>query len=275
MTLLLGFNTNGLQNHRLDDALCLLADHGYDAVALTPDVQHLDPFRSTPQEVDRIAGLLNKLSLRVAIETGARFVLDPAEKHEPTLMTRGSEARLRRLDYFGRCAKIGRDLGAEVLSFFAGTDPDPGPDSRAWLRDGVERACEVVAAAGLTPALEPEPGMAVETVKDYAGLCAELGQPPRLCLDVGHLYVTGEGEPADILAAHGDRVAQVHLEDIRRGVHEHLVPGEGDVDFAAVRRALEACGYAGPVCFELSRSSHMAPRALELCRTAWDRAATA
>ena len=48
----LGFNTNGLQNHRLDDGLRLLADHGYQHVALTPDVCHLDPYRATPAEID-------------------------------------------------------------------------------------------------------------------------------------------------------------------------------------------------------------------------------
>jgi hypothetical protein len=41
----LAFNTNGLAHHRLDDAIDLLADLGYDGVALTPDVQHLDPLR--------------------------------------------------------------------------------------------------------------------------------------------------------------------------------------------------------------------------------------
>ena len=38
------YNTNGLTNHRLDDAVALIADCGYDGVALTLDVGHLDPF---------------------------------------------------------------------------------------------------------------------------------------------------------------------------------------------------------------------------------------
>jgi sugar phosphate isomerase/epimerase len=50
----LAFNTNGLAHHRLDDAIDLLADLGYDGVALTPDVQHLDPLRCTPRDVEAV-----------------------------------------------------------------------------------------------------------------------------------------------------------------------------------------------------------------------------
>lgn len=269
--MLLGYNTNGLQSHRLPDALRLLADHGYQAVALTLDVQHLDPFEVTSSQVAEIAALLETLNLSVVIETGARFLLDPGHKHEPTLMTRGEEARRRRLDFYARAAKVGAELGAGVVSFWSGVDRGPGEDSAETLRSGVASACEVIRAEGLTPALEPEPGMAVATVAEYLALCAELGgAAPRLCLDVGHLYVTGEGEPAEVIPRVADRIRQVHLEDIRRGVHEHLLPGTGDVDFREVRTSLEKSGYDGPVCFELSRSSHQAPVAVRTCRATWE-----
>ncbi|TXS51995.1 hypothetical protein EAO75_09275 [Streptomyces sp. uw30] len=38
-----GYGTNGLADLRLDDALALLADLGYDGVGLTLDHMHLDP----------------------------------------------------------------------------------------------------------------------------------------------------------------------------------------------------------------------------------------
>jgi sugar phosphate isomerase/epimerase len=266
----LGYNTNGLQNHRLEDALELLAGHGYRAVALTLDVQHLDPYRCTAADVARIAQRLRALDLLPVIETGARFLLDPRIKHEPTLMTRDRDRRARRLDFYARACAIGRDLGARVLSFWTGIDRRGGADAVAWLHDGVAETCALARAAGLEPALEPEPGMAVATLADYAAVCAGLGsQAPRLCLDVGHLYVTGESEPGAAIAAWAGSLAQVHLEDMRRGVHEHLVPGEGEVDFPAVRRALVQAGYAGAVCFELSRSSHRGPETVEICRDCW------
>lgn len=270
--MLLGYHTSGLQNHRLGEALRLLADHGYQAVAITPDVCHLDPFRCTAREVAEVAGLLDRLGLHPVMETGARFVLDPATKHEPTLMTRASGGRERRLEFYSRVAAIGRDLGADVLSFWTGIDRSPGPDSRTWMDDGVRRACDLVRAAGLRPTLEPEPGMAIATVSSYRDLISRLGTgSPHLTLDVGHLWAEWEGEPIEVLEGIGDELLQVHLEDMRRGVHEHLAPGEGEVDFSAVHQALDRIGYSGPVCFELSRSSHRAPETVSLCRNLWAR----
>ncbi|MFO1054094.1 MAG: sugar phosphate isomerase/epimerase family protein [Planctomycetota bacterium] len=266
--MLLGYVTNGLRDHRLDDALRLLAGHGYRAVGLTLDVGHLDPYRATPREVDAIAALCRELDLRVVIETGARFLLDPQHKHEPTLMSRSAADRARRIDFYARAAAIGRDLGAEVLSFWAGVDRAPDVDSRARLTEGVVRTCAAIRSAGLRPSFEPEPGMAIETIAQFDALCRELGgQAPALTLDVGHLFVTGEGDPVALCRANAHRCAQVHLEDMRRGVHEHLPPGEGEVDFRAVLSALAAGGHVGPVCFELSRSSHRAPELVERCAT--------
>lgn len=268
--MLLGYNTNGLQNHRLDEALRLLADEGYEAVALTPDVCHLDPFCATPREVDAIAALLAKLSLRPVVETGARFLLDPRHKHEPTLMTRDQAAVDRRIDFSARAARLGRDLGAQVVSFWAGIDRSPGVDSEQRLLDGIRRTCTAIRAEGLIPSLEPEPGMAVATVAQWRKVASALGlEAPALTLDVGHLLVEDEGDPASICREVAPLLAQVHMEDMRRFVHEHLLPGEGDLDIGAALRGLSAGGYAGPVCFELSRHSHMAPHAVAACKAAW------
>ena len=48
----------------------------------------------------------------------------------------------------------------------------------------------------------------------------------------------------------------VHIEDMKRGVHDHLMFGEGEVDFADVFAGLRAANYAGGVYVELSRHSY-------------------
>ncbi len=267
----LGYQTNSLQNHRLRDALPLLAAHGYRAVAITPDTCHLDPATATDRDLDEVAAQLRQLALQPVIETGARFLLDPGHKHEPTLMTRDPALRARRLEYTRRAAAMGARLGARVVSFWAGIDRQPGPDSRAWLLEGVRQTVAIVRAAGLVPALEPEPGMAVETVADWRAVRAALGgDAPELTLDIGHLYAVWEGEPATVIAGVAPFLRQVHLEDMRRGSHEHLLPGTGDVDFHGVLTALQKAHYDGPVCFELSRSSHQAPAAIAACARLWN-----
>jgi len=269
---LLGYNTNGLVHHRLDEALRLLADMGFSAVALTPDVGHLDPFRSSPAEVDRIARLLTDLGLFCVVESGARFILDPTRKHYPTLVDADPEARAVRRNYLERCLDLARDLGAGALSFWSGA-ADSGPEAaRTRLTDEIARLLDHSATVGVPIAFEPEPGMLVETVAEAVAVLEALDRPDNfgLTVDIGHLYVTGEGTPLEILPPVANHILQVHLEDMKRGVHEHLPPGEGDVDFSDVWAGLAAADYQGPVCFELSRSSHAAVEMLARVKQLFD-----
>ena len=75
-------------------------------------------------------------------------------------------------------------------------------------------------------------------------------------MDVGHLHCLGEVPIADRLRRWRDRLWNVHIEDMRRGVHDHLMFGEGEMDFREVLGALNEIGYAGGVHVELSRHSH-------------------
>ncbi|MBL0804848.1 sugar phosphate isomerase/epimerase, partial [Streptomyces albidoflavus] len=93
----LGYGTNGLTDLRLDDALVLLADLGYDGVGLTLDHMHHDPLApGLAARTARIAGRLAELGLAVTVETGARYVLDPREKHGPGLLDPDPDRRARR-----------------------------------------------------------------------------------------------------------------------------------------------------------------------------------
>ncbi len=261
--MLLGYNTNGFTSHALDDALRVIGGLGYRSVAITVDHAALNPFsRGAPLELARVRGLLDELDLVPVIETGARFLLDPWRKHRPTLLEDAAEERARRVQFLERAIEIATALQAPCVSLWSGARPEASSASPAELDerlvDGLRGLCRRAAESGVVLAFEPEPGMHVESMADFDRIVAALGHPAlRLTLDVGHAHLTEDSAP-DTVRRYRDRLANVHLEGMRRPVHDHLAPWEGDLDLAAVMAALREVGYAGPATFELSRHSHAA-----------------
>ncbi len=270
MSLRFAFNTNGAAHHRLDDALTLIAEAGYDGVALTLDIHHLDPF--DPDfllNTRHLAARLRALSLGCVVETGARFLLNPRAKHEPTLISADPDGRALRLDFLTRALTVVAETGGEAMSFWAGV-PKPGvarADALGWLAEGVSEVVARAEAMGVVAALEPEPGMLVETLDDWRAL----GLPGlKLALDTGHCLVTQERDPAAAVREFAAELGTVTVEDMKRGSHIHLPFGEGDMDVPGVLAALEAIGFTKLICVELSRESHradtMIPAALAALR---------
>jgi inosose dehydratase len=132
-------------------------------------------------------------------------------------------------------------------------------DSWAALCAGLSEVDKVCESFGLTHVLHPHVGTLVETAADVERVLDE--SHVRWCLDTGHLAIGG-ADPVAFAKEHSDRVAHVHLKDVRltaaapvrsgeislkeatqRGLFCPL--GQGDVPIAAVVSALEDAGYDG------------------------------
>ena len=121
----LAYNTNGLSHHSLLDAIKLLAGIGYTAVSITLDHNTLNPFGDRlDRQLCDVSDALKDAGMRCAIETGARFLLDPEHKHEPTLVSPRREARLRRVDFLIRAIEIAAQLNATCVSLWSGVVRD-------------------------------------------------------------------------------------------------------------------------------------------------------
>ncbi|MFG3151971.1 sugar phosphate isomerase/epimerase family protein [Streptomyces sp. NPDC048219] len=263
-----GYGTNGLTDLRLDDALALLADLGYDGVGLTLDHMHLDPLApDLAARTRRIAHRLDALGLGVTVETGARYVLDPRRKHGPTLLDPDPEDRARRTDLLVRAVRVAADLGAHAVHCFSGV-VQPGTDEdTAWKRlaESLAPVLDAAADAGVPLAVEPEPGHLLACLADFHVLRRALGDPENLglTLDIGHCQCLEPLPPADCVREAAPWLRHVQIEDMRRGVHEHLPFGDGEIDFPPVLEALAATGYQGLTVVELPRHSHAGPHFAE------------
>lgn len=258
--MLLGYNTNGFAHHRLDDALSILAEIGYRSVALTLDWHALSPFEPDWQKrADLTRRGLELLRMRSVVETGARFLLDSRRKHQPTLISALPEQRQRRLEFLMRAVDIAEILGAAAVSFWSGTQVDLPGDDELWHRlvDGCQRLADYAAPKKVRLAFEPEPGMLIAAMPQFDELRRRVGRDNfGLTLDVGHLHCQGETPIAKHIHAQRSILWNIHIEDMRQGVHDHLMFGEGEIEFPPVLRALHEIGYTGGVHVELSRHSH-------------------
>jgi sugar phosphate isomerase/epimerase len=263
--MLLGYNTNGLAHHDLLDAVDLLARIGYRSVAVTIDHGALSPREPAwPQQLAALGRRLGELGMRSVIETGARFLLDPATKHEPTLVTADAAGRARRLEFYRHAVRCAAELRSDCVSIWSGVAGDGAPREAVMSRlvEGLEEILEYGDRQQVTIGLEPEPGMFIDRLDRFEELLGRLHRPAlMLTLDVGHLHCQGETPVAERIDRWAGRLANVHIEDMRAGVHQHLMFGEGQIDFPPVVAALARAGYRGGLHVELSRHSHDAPRA--------------
>lgn len=261
----LGYNTNGLAHHSLPAAIELLAELGYRSVAVTLDYGCLNPYGDNFQrQLEETAALLAKYRLHSVIETGARYLLNPREKHEPTLVALAEEGRLRRIDFLQRAVDAAAALGSDCVSLWSGVVRHAAGRDQAMshLASGLQRVLDYADQRDVVIAFEPEPGMLIDTMAAYEELLDRVNSPRlRLTLDVGHLHCLGETPIEAVIQRWGKHLANIHIEDMRAGVHEHLMFGEGEMDFPPIIAALAEVGYDGGVHVELSRHSHEGPTA--------------
>jgi inosose dehydratase len=114
----------------------------------------------------------------------------------------------------------------------------------------------------------------VESSEDIERLLQSTGPSVGLTIDTGHAALAGV-DVVGLILAHPQRVAHVHCKDIRgkvfrrleadsgsflRGVVQGMftVPGDGDLEFGMVMRALADIGYGGWIVVEAEQDPAVA-----------------
>ena len=256
----LGYNTNGLAHHSLPAAIRLLASLGYESVAITIDHYALNPYAAGYEsQLADTKQILAEFKMRSVIETGARFLLDPRHKHHPTLVSSKSAGRPLRIEFLRHAVDMAAALGSDCVSLWSGslTAGDSRGDGFRRLIEGLRLVLEYADRRDVQIGFEPEPGMLIDTMASFSDLVEQIDSPRLgLTLDIGHLHCLGEPIEETILRW-SNRLVNIHIEDMCAGVHEHLMFGEGEIDFPPTLAELQKIDYAGGLHVELSRHSHL------------------
>ena len=254
----LSFSTNAFVRFSVAEAIEIIAKTGYSGVEILADVPHLYPYSTTGPDLDEVAASLKKNRIKAANINantavgyyGAKF-WEPL--FEPSLANPERDARKWRVEFTKKCIDMAAFLSCRNVSVTSGRMvPGVKPEtSLALLKQSIFEIVEYAAARNVRVGMEYEPGLLVERADELDGLILEMGAENfGANLDLGHSYLAGE-VPSLVAGRLASKIFHIHLEDIRNRKHYHLIPGEGDIDFEEIFKALDLIDYDGFVTVEL------------------------
>ncbi|MDE2363434.1 MAG: sugar phosphate isomerase/epimerase [Hyphomicrobiales bacterium] len=228
-------------------AFAAAAAQGCTAVQLMATPPHFDPWTQDAARARRLRASLerNRLDL-IALDLSSSDV---------NLASPSVDVVAFAVDAYRRLIERAAELGAPQICIGSGRRHALFPHTRAKLSVPFRRAFadihEFAARCGVRLALENHP----QGLLDSAGAINEFLEDEgyadvTVIYDVANASAIGE-DPASGLSKLGARVKIIHLSDAPRGVWRHDPIGSGDIDFSAVRAALHASAFVGPVVLEI------------------------
>jgi sugar phosphate isomerase/epimerase len=253
----LAFSTNAFKKNTLAEAIDAIADIGYSGVELMADAPHIVPLEMLSAEVETITDQLAARNLVVSNVNAFTGFFD-GDTYHPTWIENDAERVSVRINHTLSCVRLAAAVSARTISLQPG-----GPligtslsrsDASERFAAGIARVLPTARELGITLAIEPEPGLLIQTSAEFHEFKqTHFADDPlvQMNCDVGHLYCVGE-DPAEVIRRYAHNIAHVHLEDIGANrVHQHLTPGRGAIDFRSIFLALREIRYHGWTTVEL------------------------
>lgn len=251
----LGYSTWGMPTLSIDTAVDSIAGAGFDGLEIstlpgwTTEIDSLDA-----AERKRILKLANDKGLTISALYGCSSLL---VKDADAVETMGRRFRAA-IDLAVEWAQDGRVPFVNVLSGGRTADWDA---LHQTLVERVVPFAEYAQARGVTLAMEPHIEGLVDVPERMLTILDLVNSPAlKVNFDISHFDIIGMGidESVDALVQHS---VHTHLKDQRGRYpqHEFLTPGEGDFDYVAFLKAMEAHGYDGFITAEVSKARQAKP----------------
>jgi len=253
----LAFSTNAFKKNTLDEAIDAIGDIGYAGVELMADLHHAYPPAMDQARTAHTQAHLKTRQLPVS-NVNAFTLFACGDTYHPTWIEDDAARRRQRIDHTARCIELASQFGARTISLQPG-----GPligttmtrdQAAERFAEGIFEVLPPAKKHGLILAIEPEPGLFIESAGEYLEFKKRFFKnEPNVLMncDIGHLFCVGD-DPAAVIRAHAEQIAHVHVEDIGANhVHQHLTPGKGVIDFFGIFDALRDIDYEGWTTVEL------------------------
>ncbi|MCD9229135.1 TIM barrel protein [Ralstonia pseudosolanacearum] len=251
----------------------------------------LGPYGYLPLEADVVRAELDARGLSITAGTIFDDLVSPENLPSLLRQTREICALIRQLPPLPTQAGqrypapylVVMDWGHPERDYAAG-HPDRAPrlsDAQwAGMVEHIRQIAEVARGEfGVRAVIHPHAGGYLEFDDEIDRIVADIpAETAGLCLDTGHLYYSGM-DPASWLRRHAARLDYVHFKDIDLPTYRQVLGeriaffeacargvmcpiGQGVLDYPAIKRTLEALGYAGYITIEQERDPRNAGSSL-------------
>jgi sugar phosphate isomerase/epimerase len=254
----LAFSTNAFTRFPIGDAISMIREAGFAGVEILADVPHAYPEIIDTAYTANIRKLLDTTGLAVSnVNCNCTFGYwkdaPPEPYFEPSLISPNKEHRDDRARLIAKTMDFAREIGAKNISITSGRMLGGMPPDKAARQFEIEMKplLDHAERADVNIGIECEPGLMLEWIDELCDWIDRLGSR-RLGanLDIGHSQVMGESIP-DVVRKLGQRIWNLHVEDIPGRKHYHMIPGEGTLDWTGLRDALRDIKYQRFLTVEL------------------------
>jgi sugar phosphate isomerase/epimerase len=199
--------------------------------------------------------LLSKHNLEIS-NLNAFTLYAIKDTYHPSWVEDVSELRQIRFEHTKNCIELASELGCRNISTEPGGPPhtrttNPVALRRRFVRE-MNKLSRFAEDQEIKVLVEPEPGLLLETSQDFLYFIKKIeSEYIRLNFDIAHFYCARE-DPAEVIHRLSDYIEHFHLSDIAvNRIHNHLIPGEGAINFRSVFKAIVEFGYKGFITVEL------------------------
>ncbi len=260
----LAFSTNAFKKYSLEESIKAIADIGYSAVEILCDVPHAYPPTFGEKQIQSVKSLLSNYRLEIS-NLNAFTLFAITDTQHPSWIESDQQQRELRIMHTLNCVYLAKKMGAKNLStqpggpidrYYYGNKNTSSSNNIQQLEklflDGLRRVATVAEENKIKILIEPEPNLLLENSQQFLSFLKNVNSDAvKLNFDIGHFFCVNE-DPAALVNKLADYIEHFHLADISSNrVHNHLIPGQGAIDFSSVFKAMNEINYDGFVTVEL------------------------
>jgi len=251
----LAFSTNAFKKYSLHDSIKKISTIGYEGVEILADVPHAYPPMFGEEHIGSVIDTLSECNIQVS-NLNAFTLYAITDVYHPSWIENVNSLRELRIQHTIDCIKLAQKIGSKNISTEPGGPVGSGTTDITKIKrlfiTGLNKAAETAEEYKIKILIEPEPSLFIENSTQFLHFINDINSDyVRLNFDIGHFYCVRE-DPAKLVYRLADYIEHFHLADIAIDrAHNHLIPGQGSIDFRSVFQAIDDIGYKGFVTVEL------------------------